>query len=67
MGGQQLVVSATRPLRQGETICMDYGPGRLDNAILLDYGVVDSSQPQVGNKGWVPLDSLLPVCCGVLI
>jgi hypothetical protein len=52
VGGQQLVVSATRPLRQGETICMDYGPGRLDNAILLDYGVVDSSQPQVGGVGW---------------
>jgi hypothetical protein len=29
---------------------MDYGPGKLDSALLLDYGVLDWANPQVA--GW---------------
>jgi hypothetical protein len=27
---------------------MDYAPGKLDNAVLLDYGVLDRAAPKVG-------------------
>jgi hypothetical protein len=45
--GQSLVVEATRAIRKGEELSMDYGPGKLDSGLLLDYGVLDTTWPQV--------------------
>lgn len=45
--GQVLAVEATRAVRKGESIVMDYGPDKLDNALLLDHGVLDASQLKV--------------------
>ncbi|KIZ00282.1 rubisco large subunit N-methyltransferase [Monoraphidium neglectum] len=44
--GQSLVVEATRAIRKGEELSMDYGPGKLDSGLLLDYGVLDTTWPQ---------------------
>jgi hypothetical protein len=41
--GKQLTVEATRAVRKGEAIVMDYGPDKLDNTLLLDYGIIDAS------------------------
>ncbi|GLC45357.1 hypothetical protein PLESTB_000313900 [Pleodorina starrii] len=46
--GQVLVVEATRPIRKGEALSMDYGPGKLDGPVLLDYGVIDTASPKAG-------------------
>ncbi|GLI66288.1 hypothetical protein VaNZ11_010049 [Volvox africanus] len=46
--GQVLVLEATRPIRKGEPLSMDYGPGKLDGPVLLDYGVVDATSPKPG-------------------
>lgn len=32
---------------QGEALSLDYAPGKLDNGVLLDFGVVDRSSPKV--------------------
>lgn len=32
---------------QGETLSMDYAPDKLDNGVLLDYGVLDTANPRV--------------------
>ena len=45
------MVEATQAIRKGETVSLNYGPDKLDNTILLDYGVLDSVNPQVGQ--WV--------------
>jgi len=47
-GGLQLVVEATQAIHKGETVSLNYGPDKLDNTILLDYGVLDSVNPQPG-------------------
>jgi len=49
--GQQLVVEATRAIRKGEELTMDFGPGKLDAAVLLDYGVLDAEYTQVLGVG----------------
>jgi len=46
--GRSLVVEATRAVRKGEALSMDYAPGKLDNAVLLDYGVMDRATPKPG-------------------
>ncbi|GIL50360.1 hypothetical protein Vafri_6588 [Volvox africanus] len=46
--GQVLVLEATRPIRKGEPLSVDYSPGKLDGTVLLDYGVVDATSPQPG-------------------
>jgi hypothetical protein len=53
---QLLSVEATKALRKGEGLTMDYGPDKLDNTLLLDYGVLDTRNPkvwvEVGATGW---------------
>ncbi|GBF89663.1 rubisco large subunit N-methyltransferase [Raphidocelis subcapitata] len=46
--GRVLTVEAARAIRKGEELTMDYGPGKLDSSLLVDYGVMDSSWPQGG-------------------
>ncbi|KAG2485714.1 hypothetical protein HYH03_015598 [Edaphochlamys debaryana] len=46
--GQTLVVEATRPIRKGEAISMDYGTGQLDGPVLLNHGAMDPSSPKPG-------------------
>lgn len=38
---------------------MDFGPGKLDNNILLDYGVIDAANAQVCAYNGLPA-----CCCG---
>ncbi|KAF5833208.1 Rubisco large subunit N-methyltransferase [Dunaliella salina] len=45
---KQLVVEATKPVRKGEEVSIDYAPSKLDNSVLLDYGVLDTTAPQPG-------------------
>ena len=45
--GQSCVVEALKPLRKGEALLMDYGPDKLDNTLLLDYGVLDTNNAKV--------------------
>lgn len=45
--GKVLAVEATRAVRKGEAISMDYGPDKLDNSVLLDHGVMDARNPKV--------------------
>jgi len=40
-------VEAVRPVRKGEALSMDYGPDKLDNTLLLDYGVLDTASAKV--------------------
>jgi [ribulose-bisphosphate carboxylase]-lysine N-methyltransferase len=49
--GKVLSVEATRAVRKGEAVVMDYGPEKLDNALLLDHGVLDASSAKV-SSGW---------------
>ncbi|WIA29476.1 hypothetical protein OEZ86_011977 [Tetradesmus obliquus] len=46
--GKVLSVEATRAVRKGEAVVMDYGPEKLDNALLLDHGVLDASSAKGG-------------------
>ena len=53
--GKALVVDATRPIRKGELLSMNYAEGKPDNGVLLDYGTIDPVTPQVGkwaDRGW---------------
>lgn len=34
-------------LLQGEEISIDYAPSKLDNQVLLDHGVIDTTAPKV--------------------
>ena len=44
---QTLRLSAGRRFGEGELVTMDFGPDKLDSQLLLDYGVLDASNPQV--------------------
>lgn len=46
-GARALKLSAARSLPGGGPLTMDFGPERLDNQILLDYGVIDEEDLQV--------------------
>eukprot|EP00882_Tetradesmus_deserticola_P024104 GHRQ01026330.1.p1 GENE.GHRQ01026330.1~~GHRQ01026330.1.p1 ORF type:complete len:451 (+),score=161.10 GHRQ01026330.1:119-1471(+) len=46
--GKVLAVEATRAVRKGEALVMDYGPEKLDNALLLDHAVLDPSSNKAG-------------------
>lgn len=46
---QLLSVEATKALRKGEALSMDYGTDKLDNTLLLDYGVLDTASAQVSS------------------
>lgn len=46
--GRALVVEAARAVRKGEELSLDYGPGKLDAAVLLDHGALDADWPQGG-------------------
>ncbi|KXZ52475.1 hypothetical protein GPECTOR_9g519 [Gonium pectorale] len=46
--GQVAVVEATRPIRKGEALSMDFAPDRLDGPVLLDYGAMDAASPKPG-------------------
>ncbi len=46
-----LAVETSSSIRKGEELSMDYGPDKLDNAVLLDYGVLDTSRTQVNMAG----------------
>lgn len=46
-GGRALKLSAAGQLAGGSALEADLGPERLDNQILLDYGVLDEDRPQV--------------------
>jgi [ribulose-bisphosphate carboxylase]-lysine N-methyltransferase len=45
--GKVLAVETMRAVRKGEALVMDYGPEKLDNALLLDHGVLDASGAKV--------------------
>lgn len=47
-GGRFLKMSAGRAFSAGESLVMDFGPSKLDSQLILDYGVLDESQPQGG-------------------
>eukprot|EP00878_Enallax_costatus_P013966 GHUV01014605.1.p1 GENE.GHUV01014605.1~~GHUV01014605.1.p1 ORF type:complete len:347 (+),score=91.08 GHUV01014605.1:276-1316(+) len=49
--GKVLTVEATKAVRKGEALSMDYGPEKLDNAVLLDHGIMDASNPKVARHG----------------
>ncbi len=53
-GVDSLVVEATQALRKGEAVSMDFNPGKLDGAVLLDHGVIDDATSRVGAAaaGW---------------
>lgn len=46
-GGRALKLSAAGQLPGGSALEADLGAERLDNQILLDYGVLDEERPQV--------------------
>jgi len=46
-GAQTLRFGAGRQYAAGELVTMDFGPDKLDSQLLLDYGVLDTAQPQV--------------------
>ena len=46
-GAQTLRFDAGRKYAQGELVTLDFGPGKLDSQLLLDYGVLNTAQPQV--------------------
>ncbi|PNW71607.1 hypothetical protein CHLRE_16g661350v5 [Chlamydomonas reinhardtii] len=54
--GQVAVVEATRAIRKGEALGMDYAPGKLDGPVLLDYGVMDTASPKPGYSLTLTLD-----------
>ena len=54
--GQSLAVEATRPIRKGEQLAMDYAAGKPDGGVLLDYGVLDPVVPQVHAWMIIPLE-----------
>ncbi len=64
--GKVLAVKATRPIRKGELLSMNFADGKPDNGVLLDYGVIDPVTPQVGCtmymrmgcSGWAVADGL---------
>lgn len=65
-----LSVEAVKALRKGEALTMDYGPDKLDNTLLLDYGVLDTYSAKVGwghvlNCASVPLATGLSTMCAV--
>lgn len=47
---QALAVEVTRPVKQGEALQMDFGLGKLDNEVLLDYGVLDAANAKVHSR-----------------
>ena len=40
---ESLSVQAGRPHRAGETVAMDFGPGKTDSQVALDYGCFDDT------------------------
>ncbi|GAX73313.1 hypothetical protein CEUSTIGMA_g767.t1 [Chlamydomonas eustigma] len=46
--GKAIAVEAVRNIKQGDALAMDYGSDRLDNELLLDYGVLDSANSRAG-------------------
>lgn len=53
-GAQSLRFDAGRRFSEGERVTADYGADKLDSQLLLDHGVLDTSNPQVGGWGGVP-------------
>ena len=47
-GARSLKLSSDAQLAAGSVAAADLEPERLDNQILLDYGVLDQENPQVG-------------------
>lgn len=45
---RSLVVEATKNIRVGEALTLDYAPAKYDSGILLDYGILDTSHPRAG-------------------
>jgi hypothetical protein len=60
--GKVLAVEATRAVRKGEALVMDYGPEKLDNALLLDHGVLDASSAKVSVRLQVLSHLVLCMC-----
>lgn len=46
-GAQSLRFDAGRRFSEGERVTADYGADKLDSQLLLDYGVLDISNPEV--------------------
>jgi len=46
--GRALAVEATRPIRKGEALCMDFGAAKPDSDVMLDYGVLDTINTRPG-------------------
>lgn len=44
---RSLLVESKRELRAGAPLTMDFGADKTDAQLLLDYGVLDSDNPQV--------------------
>ena len=47
LGAATNVSITCRACLQGEELSMDYAPDKLDNMVLLDYGVLDTTTPKV--------------------
>lgn len=60
-GAQAISLEASTQLQAGEPITMDFGPGKLDSTLLLDYGVLDLAHPQASAAS--PLVNM--ACCSV--
>lgn len=60
--GQVLALEATRAVRRGEPLAMDFGPDVLDSTVLLDRGVVDERQPKVPLKALELALTLMLAC-----
>ena len=67
--GQTLTMEAGTSLQAGQPLTMDFGPGRPDAALLLDYGVLDHTQPAVclASPQLCGAACLLEPCPGALI
>ena len=46
---QKLSLESTASLSTGESLSMDYGSDKTDTQILLDYGTMDTDNPQVNS------------------
>ena len=58
-GGKSKTASleVTRAIRKGESISVDFGPGKIDSSILLDQGSIDTSNSRAGYSLSLSLDS----------
>lgn len=49
-GGRALLLQAQRDFEPGDALTMDYGPGKPDSDIFLNYGAMDGLFPRVSQN-----------------